>query len=85
MPSVIDRIPNYTGKGVTYYAQVIDTDSNKPAYVKVWDTDEVPDWVLMYLLYDWACVKITGIYRMVLNIPTPHAMKPPRPFKDLHI
>ena len=80
MTSVIDRVPNYGRKGVTYYAQVIDTDSSKPAYVKVWDTDEVPDWLLMYLLYDWACTKITGVCRLVLNIPSPvNQFKPTRP------
>lgn len=84
MPSVFERVPNVHGRGVTYYAQAIDTDSHRPALVKVWDTDEIPDYVLLYLLYDWACAKTAGAMRAVLNIPGPNAHKPFKP-KGLQI
>jgi hypothetical protein len=87
MISVIERVPNSSGRGVTYYIPVFDTDSRfllarrskKVAWVKAWDTDEIPGWALMYLLYDWLRRETWKTLRetLELNKPTdPEKRKP---------
>lgn len=83
MTSHFERVPNPSGRGVTYYVHVYDTDSRMPigcaAWVKAWDTEEIPDWMMAGLLHDWLRSKVAGVLRAVFSIPHPPVPRPPKP------
>lgn len=50
-----------------YYVQAVDTDSHRPAWVKIWNPHEVPAHILLLAMADWLG-PTPGAYNPSLNL-----------------